>query len=136
MLLLPIISDAPKAEVDLGKIAVANAMADPLTVTLKKSLLVFIGISSLSFWVGWRPEIVRQVHNDRLWRTSHNHPSEWMLLRRIKFLMWQPTRHMQKIARLNSGRVFPEVAPSHTSLSFKDIDNRVLFAVVVNAGLR
>jgi hypothetical protein len=48
MLLLPIISDAPKAEVDSGKSADATAMADPLTVTLKKSLLVFIGVSFLS----------------------------------------------------------------------------------------
>jgi hypothetical protein len=46
MLLLLIISDAPKAEVDPGRSAVATAMADPLTVTLKKSLLVFIGVSS------------------------------------------------------------------------------------------
>jgi len=41
-------SDAPEAEDDLGRSAVATAMADPLTVTLKKSLLVFIGVSSLS----------------------------------------------------------------------------------------
>jgi len=74
MLLLPIISDAPEAEVDPGRSAAATAMADPLTVTLKKSLLVFIGISFLSVWVSWRPEIVWQVNDDRLWRTSHNHP--------------------------------------------------------------
>jgi hypothetical protein len=43
---------------------------------------------------------------------------------------------MQKIARSNIGRVFPEVAPPHTSLSFKDENDGVLFAVVVNAGLR
>jgi hypothetical protein len=50
MLLFPFISDACKAEVDPGRSAVATAMADPLTVTLKKSLLVFIfiGASSLS----------------------------------------------------------------------------------------
>jgi hypothetical protein len=47
MLLPPTISDAPEAEDDLGKSAVASAMADPLMVTLKKSLLVFIGVSSL-----------------------------------------------------------------------------------------
>jgi hypothetical protein len=39
--------DAPDAEAALGRTAVANAMADPLTVTLKKSLLVHIGISFL-----------------------------------------------------------------------------------------
>jgi len=39
--------DAPDAEAALGRIAVATAMADPLTVTLKKSLLVLIGISFL-----------------------------------------------------------------------------------------
>ncbi len=50
--------------------------------------------------------------------------------------MRQPSRHMQKIARPNSGRVFPEVAPSHTSLSFKDVNDGVLFAVVMNTGLR
>jgi len=50
--------------------------------------------------------------------------------------MWQPTRHMQKIARSNNGRVFSEVAPPYTSLSFKDVNDGVLFAVVVNAGLR
>jgi len=128
--------DAPDAEAALGRIAVATAMADPLTVTLKKSLLVLIGISFLQVFVGWRPEIVRQVHNDRLWRTSHNHPSKWMLRRGIKFLMRQPTRHMQKIARPNRGRVFPALAPSHMSLAFKDVNDGVLFAVVVNAGLR
>ena len=47
MLLLPIISDAPDAEAALGRTAVATVMADPLIVTLRKSLLVFI-ISSLS----------------------------------------------------------------------------------------
>ena len=50
--------------------------------------------------------------------------------------MRQPTRHMQKIARTNRGRVFPELAPSHMSLAFKDVNDGVLFAVVVNAGLR
>jgi hypothetical protein len=59
-----------------------------------------------------------------------------MFLRRVKFLMWQPSRHMQKIARANSGRMFSEVAPPHTRLSFKDVDDGVLFAMVVNAGLR
>jgi hypothetical protein len=43
---------------------------------------------------------------------------------------------MQKIARPNSGRVFPEVTPPDTSLSFEDINDGVLFAVVMNAGLR
>ena len=43
---------------------------------------------------------------------------------------------MQKIARPNSGRVFSEVAPSHTSLSLENVNNGVLFAVVVNARLR
>jgi hypothetical protein len=41
---------------------------------------------------------------------------------------------MQKIARPNSGRVFSDVAPPHASLSFEDVNNGVLFAVVVNAG--
>jgi len=67
-------SDVFAADAPLARSAVATAMADPLTVTLKKSLLVFIGISFLSVWVSWRPEIVWQVHDDRLWRTSHNHP--------------------------------------------------------------
>jgi hypothetical protein len=48
MLLLPFISDAPDTEAVLGRNAAAAAMADPLTVTLRKSLLVFICISSLS----------------------------------------------------------------------------------------
>jgi hypothetical protein len=39
--------DALAAAAVLGRSAVATAMADPLTVVLKKSLLVFIGISSL-----------------------------------------------------------------------------------------
>jgi hypothetical protein len=47
MLLVPIIFEAPDAEAALGRSAVATAMADPLTVMLKKSLLVFI-ISFLS----------------------------------------------------------------------------------------
>jgi L-cystine uptake protein TcyP (sodium:dicarboxylate symporter family) len=45
-------SDALDAEAAMGRNAVAAIMADPFTVTLKKSLLVFIiifiGISSLS----------------------------------------------------------------------------------------
>jgi hypothetical protein len=50
--------------------------------------------------------------------------------------MQQTTWYMQKIARPNSGRMFSEVAPpAHTSLSFQDIDRRILFAMVVNAGL-
>ena len=42
------------------------------------------GINS-SLWVlgSSRPEIVREIDNDRLWRTSHNHPSKWLLLRRV-----------------------------------------------------
>src|SRR5882757_1065567 len=88
------------------------------------------------FWVSCRPEIVRQIDDDRLWRTSHHHPSKWTILRRVKFLMRQPSRHMQKIARPNSGRVFSEIAPSHTCLSFKDINDGVLFAMVMNASLR
>jgi hypothetical protein len=59
-----------------------------------------------------------------------------MFLRRVEFLMWQPSRHMQKIALANGGRVFSRVAPPHARLSFKDVDDGVLFAVVVNAGLR
>jgi hypothetical protein len=47
MPLLSLMFDAPDAEAALGRTAVANAMADPLTVTLKKSLLVLIGISFL-----------------------------------------------------------------------------------------
>jgi hypothetical protein len=47
MLLLPLIFDAPDAKVASGRSAAATAMADPLTVTLKKSLLVFIRASSL-----------------------------------------------------------------------------------------
>jgi hypothetical protein len=84
---------------------------------------------------GEGPEIVRQIDNDRLWRTSHNYPSKWMLLRRVKFLMRQPTRHMQKIARSNSRRVLSEVTPPYRSLSFKDVNDGVLFTMVVNAGL-
>jgi hypothetical protein len=48
MLLLPFMSDAPDAEAALGRSSVTTAMAGPSTVTLKKSLLVLIGISSLS----------------------------------------------------------------------------------------
>jgi len=51
MLLLPFISDAPEAEADLGKIAVATTMADPLIVALKKFLLVFIGTPLYQFGV-------------------------------------------------------------------------------------
>jgi hypothetical protein len=87
-------SDALAAEAALGRSAVATAMADPLTATLKKSRLVFIGISPLSILDSVRPEIVRQIDNDRLWRPSHHHPSEWIISRRVKLLMWQPTRHM------------------------------------------
>jgi hypothetical protein len=47
MLLLPFTSDALDAKADLGRSAVATAIADPLTVTPKKSLLVLIGVSSL-----------------------------------------------------------------------------------------
>jgi hypothetical protein len=66
-MLPPIISDAPKAEVDLDRSAVATAMADPLTVALKKSLLVFIGISSHNQFLGQlASRIVRQVPNHRL----------------------------------------------------------------------
>jgi hypothetical protein len=54
----------------------------------------------------------------------------------VELLMWQPTRHMQKITLSNNRRVFPEVAPPHTSLSFKDVNDGVLFPVVVDAGLR
>jgi hypothetical protein len=32
--------------------------------------------------------------------------------------------------------MFPAVAPANASLSFEDVDDCVLFAVVVNAGLR
>jgi hypothetical protein len=103
MLLPPIISDAPEAKVDPGRSAAATAMADPLAAALKKSLLVFICVSFLWVLGSWRPEIVRQIDNDRLRRTSHNHPSKWMLLRRIKFLMRQPAWHMQKIAHSNCG---------------------------------
>jgi hypothetical protein len=39
-------SDPFAAEAALGRSAVATAMADPLTVALKKSLLEFMGISS------------------------------------------------------------------------------------------
>jgi len=46
--------------------------------------------------------------------------------------MWQPTRHMQKIACPNSRRVFPEVAPAYANLPFKDVNDGVLLAVVVN----
>jgi hypothetical protein len=42
-------SDVLAAGAPLVRSAVATAMADPLTVTLKKSLLVFIGMSSLLF---------------------------------------------------------------------------------------
>jgi hypothetical protein len=47
MLLLPLLSDASEAEAALGRSAAATAMADPLTVALKNSLLVLIGISFL-----------------------------------------------------------------------------------------
>jgi hypothetical protein len=50
MLLLPFISDASDAEAVLGRNAAAAAIADPLTATLRKSLLVLIGISSLLVW--------------------------------------------------------------------------------------
>jgi hypothetical protein len=48
--------DAPDAEAALGRSAVTAAMADPLTVTVKKSLLVFIsiGIPLYRFGVSWR----------------------------------------------------------------------------------
>jgi len=45
----PIMSDSREAKAVLGRTAVAIAIADPLTVTLKKSLLVLIGTSSLRF---------------------------------------------------------------------------------------
>jgi hypothetical protein len=51
MLFLLFMSDAPDAEAGPGRSAVASATADPLTVTLKKSLLVFIGVSRLSVLV-------------------------------------------------------------------------------------
>jgi hypothetical protein len=53
MLLLPFITDALAADAVLGRSAVATAMADPLTVMLKKSLLVLINSSFLL--VGGRP---------------------------------------------------------------------------------
>jgi hypothetical protein len=79
--------DAPDAEAALGRSAVAAAMADPLTVTVKKSLLVFIsiGISSLSSLGPVGVPIVRKIDNDRLWRTSHNCPSKWMPFERLSF---------------------------------------------------
>ncbi|AXC12216.1 hypothetical protein ACPOL_2912 [Acidisarcina polymorpha] len=43
---------------------------------------------------------------------------------------------MQKVTRAYSDRVLPEVAPAHTSLSFKHVNDGVLFAVMVNTGLR
>jgi hypothetical protein len=42
---------------------------------------------------------------------------------------------MQKIARPYGDRVFAEFAPPHVGLSFKYVNDGVLFAVVVNAGL-
>jgi hypothetical protein len=42
-------SDVLAADAPLARSAVAIAIADPLTVTLKKSLLVFIGMSFLLF---------------------------------------------------------------------------------------
>jgi hypothetical protein len=45
MLLLPFMFDAPDAEAALGRSAVTAAMADPLTVTVKKSLLYRFGVS-------------------------------------------------------------------------------------------
>jgi hypothetical protein len=45
MLLLPFMSDVLAAKAFPGRSAVAAAMADPLKAVLKKSLLVFIGIS-------------------------------------------------------------------------------------------
>jgi hypothetical protein len=50
--------------------------------------------------------------------------------------MWQPTWHVQKIADPNSDRVFSEVTPPHESFSFKYVNDGVLFAVMVDAGLR
>jgi len=42
-------SDALAAEETLGRSVVATAIADPLAVTLKKSLLVFINALSIGF---------------------------------------------------------------------------------------
>jgi hypothetical protein len=112
-------------------------MAYPSTVALKKSLLVFIGVS---FFVGLGTIGVQKSSGkfttigSGVPRTTS--PSEWMFLRWVDFLMRQPTRPMQKITHPDSGRVFPEIASQHTSLSFEDINDGVLFAVVVNAGLR
>jgi hypothetical protein len=44
-------SDAPDAKAAPGRSADATAIADPLTVALKKSLLVFIGFPLNRFWV-------------------------------------------------------------------------------------
>src|ERR1700733_2757655 len=133
--MLSFISNAIAAGAVRGKSAVATAAADPLAALLKKSLLVFIEISSLSVVGSVSPEIVRQIYNDRLWCTSHHYPSKWILSRRVELLMWQPTRHMQKVARSNGDRVLPEVAPAHVSLSLKHVNDSVLFAVVVDACL-
>jgi hypothetical protein len=78
--------DAPDAEAALGRSAVTAAMADPLTVTVKKSLLVFISIGILSTVLGSvGVPIARQIDNDRLWRTSHNRPSKWMPFEGLSF---------------------------------------------------
>jgi hypothetical protein len=69
-------SAAPEAEAALGRSAVVAAMVDPLTAMLRKSLRVFISSSSLLVSVSGYPEVVRQIDDDRLWSTSHDHPSK------------------------------------------------------------
>ncbi len=80
------------------------------------------------------PKIIWQIDDNWFGSASYNNPAKGVLIRRIQFLVGQPTWHMQKVARSDCRGMFSAIAPTDRGLSFEHIDDRVLFSVVVNAG--
>src|SRR5579883_378368 len=48
--------------------------------------------------------------------------------------MRQPGGHVQEITRSHGGRVLSGITPAHERLALEDVDNRILLAVMMNAG--
>src|SRR5436190_23156574 len=83
---------------------------------------------------GLRPGVVRKVDNDGCRGAAHDHPSKRFLSRRIDFHVRQEGGDMNEIAGLCTRNRFSSFAPADFADAGEDVGDRLLLAVMVNAG--
>src|SRR5258708_16726535 len=78
------------------------------------------------------PEGVGQIHNDRFGSAADDDPLEGKIARRIDFLMGNPRRDIEEVARVQGGIELPPLAPPNIGRAVKHVRDGVLLTVMVD----